>query len=180
MARSLVVTRSRPGAGPAPVIRPMRHTDVPAVSELERVIYPQPWSLRVFFDELALSNRSYVVATDDGGGLLGYAGLMHVDPDAHVTTLAVDPEARRDRIGTRLMLALVDEAYRRDARNLTLEVRMSNAAAQRLYQRFGLAPVGLRKNYYRNEDALVMWALDIDGDEYRRRVSDIRADLEVT
>jgi ribosomal-protein-alanine N-acetyltransferase len=76
------------------------------------------------------------------------------------------------------MMALVDAALEADARHLTLEVRMSNQAAQRLYQRFGFAPVGLRKNYYRDEDALVMWAIDIDTDDYRDRLAAIRPDLQ--
>jgi ribosomal-protein-alanine N-acetyltransferase len=159
-------------------IRGMRRGDVPAVAALERAIYPQPWSVRVFFDELARQNRTYLVVEDRGGAVIGYAGLLFVDPDAHVTTLAVEPSSRRHRLGTQLMLALVDEALAQGARNLTLEVRMSNQGAQRLYQRFGFAPVGLRKNYYRDEDALVMWAIDIDGDDYRERVASIRSRLE--
>jgi ribosomal-protein-alanine N-acetyltransferase len=101
-----------------------------------------------------------------------------VEEDAHVTTLAVDPNVRRRRLGTRLMLELVDIALERGAKHLTLEVRMSNASAQALYQRFGFAPVGLRKNYYRDEDALVMWAIDIDTDEYAERIIGIRRSLE--
>jgi ribosomal-protein-alanine N-acetyltransferase len=156
----------------------MRRDDVPAVAVLERAIYPQPWSVRVFFDELAQPNRSYLVAEDGAGRVIAYAGLLLVEPDAHVTTVAVDPEVRRRHLGTRLMLALVDEALTHGARNLTLEVRMSNEGAQRLYRRFGFAPVGLRKGYYRNEDALVMWAIDIYSDEYRARVDAIRRRLE--
>jgi ribosomal-protein-alanine N-acetyltransferase len=161
-------------------IRGMRRGDVPAVAALERAVYPQPWSVRVFFDELAQRNRTYLVAEDTCAAVVGYAGLLFVDPDAHVTTVAVEPGSRRHRLGTRLMLALVDEALARGARNLTLEVRMSNQGAQRLYQRFGFAPVGLRKNYYRDEDALVMWAIDIDGDEYGDRIASIRSCLEDT
>jgi ribosomal-protein-alanine N-acetyltransferase len=76
-----------------------------------------------------------------------------------------------------LVLALVDEALNIGAEHLTLEVRMSNAAAQRLYATFGFAPVGLRKNYYQNEDALVMWAIDIRTEEYRERIEAIRRDV---
>jgi len=158
-------------------LRRMHHRDVAAVATLERVVYPQPWSARTFYDELALANRRYIVAEDDGV-VVGYAGLLLVEEDAHITTLAVDPAARRLRVGTRLMIELVDRALSAGARHLTLEVRVSNSAARSLYERFGFAPVGVRKNYYRDEDALVMWATDIDDDEYASRVETIRAELE--
>lgn len=159
------------------VIRPMASGDVTSVAALEQEIYPQPWAARVFHDELGLANRDYIVAAE-GNAVIGYAGLLLVEEDAHVTTVAVDPKARRRQLGTRLMLELVDIALERDAKHLTLEVRMSNASAQALYQRFGFAPVGLRKNYYTDEDALVMWAIDIDTDEYAERLVGIRRSLE--
>ena len=155
----------------------MTRRDIPVVAELEREIYPEPWAPRVFFDELAQPNRSYVVALDAAGEIVGYAGMLRVEEDAHITTLAIDPGARRAKLGTRLMLSLVDEARDAGARHLTLEVRMSNTAAQQLYRRFGFAPVGLRKNYYRTEDALIMWAIDIDTADYEQRVSAIHASL---
>lgn len=154
-------------------IRPMTRDDIPDVAALEAIVYPQPWSSRVFSDELAQANRRYLVMESDGA-LVGYGGLLLVEEDAHITTVAVDPGIRRRRLGTHLMLALCDAALAAGARHLTLEVRMSNTAAQRLYARFGFAPVGLRKNYYKDEDALVMWATDIDADEYRARLDAIR------
>lgn len=159
-------------------IRDMRRSDIPAVAELETEIYPQPWSPRVFFDELSMDSRQYVVAHDDDGHVVGYGGLLLVEADAHITTIAVAPEARGHRIGTRVMMALVDHALEAGARHLTLEVRITNAAAQGLYTRFGFEPVGRRKNYYTDEDALVMWATDIDATSYAGRLDAIRADLE--
>ena len=157
--------------------RDMLPADLPRVLELETAIYPQPWSPLVFTEELSQANRVYLVAVDDDDTVVGYAGLMVVAADAHITTVAVDPVARGNRLGTRLMLALADAAVEAGAEHLTLEVRMSNEAAQRLYERFGFAPVGLRKNYYRDEDALVMWAIDIGTAEYRERLESIREGL---
>jgi ribosomal-protein-alanine N-acetyltransferase len=151
--------------------------DVSRVVALEREVYPQPWSEGVFRDELSLANRSYLVV-EDAGSIVAYGGMLTVDQDAHITTLAVDPEARRNRLGTRLMLALVDEALSAGAEHLTLEVRVTNEAAHRLYERFGFSPVGVRKNYYLTEDALVMWAIDIRSDDYQERISAIRRGLE--
>jgi ribosomal-protein-alanine N-acetyltransferase len=160
-----------------PRIRPMRKRDLATVVKLENAIYPQPWSSGVFSEELSLFNRHYIVLEDESG-IVGYGGLLLVADDAHVTTIAVDPAARHRWLGTRLMLALVDAALAAEAKHLTLEVRVSNEGARRLYQRFGFAPVGVRKDYYRDEDALVMWATDIDDDAYARRVASIRATVE--
>lgn len=162
-----------------PTIRDMGRGDIPAVAALEAVIYPQPWSPRVFFDELAMDSRSYVVAIDAGGTLVGYGGLLLVEEDAHITTVAVDPEVRGQHVGSRVMLALVERALAAGARHLTLEVRITNSVAQGLYDRFGFDPIGRRKNYYKDEDALVMWATDIDTPEYAERLTSIREDLGV-
>lgn len=158
-------------------IRKMVIADIPVVAELERAVYPQPWSMRVFVDELGLDSRTYVVAVADDS-IVAYAGLLIVEDDAHITTVAVDPQARQKRIGTHLMINLVDRALAIGAKHLTLEVRVSNSAARRLYERFGFAPVGVRKDYYRDEDALVMWAIDIDTQDYATRIADIRESLE--
>jgi ribosomal-protein-alanine N-acetyltransferase len=102
---------------------------------------------------------------------------MFSGADAHVTTIAVDPEFHRLKVGTRLLLALARAAVARGATGLTLEVRMSNEGAQALYRQFGFVPAGIRKNYYveTNEDALVMWAHDVDHPEYAARLEQIEA-----
>ncbi len=178
MAGSTLVMAPPASTTPQFEIRAMTPHDLMAVVELERDIYPQPWSMRVFEEELALSNRTYLVAELPDGGILGYGGFLLVEDDAHITTLAVGESARGRRLGTHLMVALVVAALARGARHLTLEVRVSNLAAQALYRRFGFAPVGLRKNYYRNEDAMVMWATDIDQADYRARMQSIIDRLE--
>ena len=151
---------------------PMRRRHLRSVLRIEAQVYPRPWSLSLFVSELALrSSRSYVVARV-GGSVLGYAGLMLAADDAHVTTIAVDPAWHRHKIGTRLLAHLARVATSRGAKHLTLEVRVSNEPAQAMYRRFGFKPAGIRKNYYveTNEDALVMWADDIDTEEYARRL----------
>jgi ribosomal-protein-alanine N-acetyltransferase len=159
-------------------IRGMTRADIPAVAALEAEVYDQPWSPGVFLDELAMDNREYLVLTNGDSGVIGYGGLFVVDDDAHITTLAVAPEVRGRQLGKRLMLALVDQALSVGCRHLTLEVRLSNSSAQGLYELFGFAPVGKRKNYYKDEDALVMWATDIDTLDYAGRIAAIRSDIE--
>ena len=94
--------------------------------------------------------------------------------DGHVTTIAVDPAWHRHGIGTRLLLALAREAIARGATALTLEVRLSNQGAQELYRRFGFTAVGVRKGYYADtgEDALVMWAYEVERTGVRARLLD--------
>jgi ribosomal-protein-alanine N-acetyltransferase len=160
----------------------MRRRHLRAVLRIESQVYPRPWSLALFMSELGLrSSRCYVVARV-GGSVVGYAGLMLTGDDAHVTTIAVDPAWHRHKIGTRLLAFLAHESLRRGARNLTLEVRVSNEPAQGMYRQFGFKPAGIRKGYYQetNEDALVMWAEDIDTPEYGERLARLEAAIPGT
>ena len=163
-------------------IVPMRRRHLRSVLRIESRVYPVPWSMSLFLSELALrSTRAYYVAFV-GRQLVGYAGLMMTLDAGHVTTIAVDPAWHRHKIGSRLLLALAREALRRGATSLTLEVRLGNKAAQNLYRRFGFRPVGVRKNYYAEtkEDALVMWAEDVAGDEYARLLALVESGIPGT
>ena len=158
---------------------PMRRRHLRSVMRIEVQVYPRPWSLSLFMSELALrSTRVYYVARVDGV-VAGYAGLMMTVDDGHITTIAVDPDWHQHKIATRLLLALARQAIARGATSLTLEVRVGNKAAQELYRKFGFRPCGIRKNYYveTNEDALVMWADDVDSDEYAERLDRIEASI---
>jgi len=160
----------------------MRRRHLRAVLRIEAQVYPRPWSLALFMSELGLrASRCYIVARV-GGSVVGYAGLMLTGDDAHVTTIAVDPEWQRHKVGTRMLVFLARESLRRGARNLTLEVRVSNQPAQAMYLQFGFLPAGIRKGYYQetNEDALVMWAEDIDTPEYAARLARIEAGIPGT
>jgi ribosomal-protein-alanine N-acetyltransferase len=154
------------------VIRPLTTDDLTEVLALERDNRPTPWSEGVFRDELAAENRVYLAAEADS--VVGFAGLMLVGEEAHVTNLLVAPEWRRQGLGLGLMLALIDAAVGAGARHLTLEVRSTNEAAQAMYSRLGLAPIGIRRGYYGDDDALILWAHDIDGDAYQQRLRDLR------
>jgi [ribosomal protein S18]-alanine N-acetyltransferase len=105
-----------------------------------------------------------------------------VEDDGHITTLTVDPGWHHRGIGTVLLLDLARAAPGLGVRHLTLEVRVGNTAAQELYRRFGFGPVGVRKNYYAEtgEDAIIMWARDIDTDHYAERLRTIEARLDLS
>ncbi len=159
---------------------PMRRRHLRSVLRIEGEVYPRPWSMSLFLSEMALrSTRAYLVARV-GRDVVGYAGLMITGEDGHVTTIAVDQRWQRHQIGTRLLLAIAREATEREVVNLTLEVRMANRAAQELYRSFGFRPVGVRKNYYAetNEDALVMWADDVNATEYAELLASIERGVQ--
>ncbi len=161
-------------------IEPMRRRHLRQVLGIEAQVYPRPWSIGIFQTELIEARRgarSYFVARQDGA-VVGYAGLMFAPDEAHVTNIAVDPAHHRSKIGTRLLLRLAHVAIERGCSALSLEVRVSNSPAQAMYQRFGFAPAGVRKNYYENvEDAIVMWAHDIDRPAYAARLRELEATL---
>lgn len=151
------------------VVRDLLSDDLDQILDLEAATFRMPWSRDVFEEEIVAPGRSYLVA-DHEGRVVGYGGLMLVERDAHINTLAARRPAPVPAVGTRLMLALVHIGLAGGAEHLTLEVRASNRRAQEFYRKFGMAPVGVRKHYYRDEDALIMWVHDITGAEYRERL----------
>lgn len=176
----MVMERETPRVDDTPVVvEPMRRRHLRGVLRIEQAVNPRPWSLSLFSSELRYrDSRIYVVARS-GTQLVGFAGLMLVAGDGHITNVGVDEGHRRRAVATRLVLELARRALAEGAVALTLEVRVSNDAAQALYRRFGFVPAGVRKAYYpdTNEDALIMWANDIDTPEYRARLFEIEAAL---
>lgn len=154
-------------------LRPLEERDLDAVLAVEAASFVQPWSRRLFVGELAQPSRRYVVA-DDAGILCGYGGIMLVGEEATVVTMAVAPAYREQGVASLLLMELVEMARRQDVRHLTLEVRESNQPALELYRKFGFEPAGLRKGYYTTEDAVVMWAIDIDSSDYEGTLDTIR------
>jgi ribosomal-protein-alanine N-acetyltransferase len=153
----------------------MKRRHLRGVMAIERQVYPRPWSPNLFIAEMSeTSNRTYLVARLEKE-VVGYGGMICYGDEAHVTNIAVDPEHHRSKIGTRLLYELVRSAQELGAQAVSLEVRVSNWGAQRLYARFGFRPVGVRKGYYQetNEDALVMWTDSIQTGEYRRMLQRI-------
>lgn len=160
------------------VVSPMRRRHLDGVLAIEARTYPRPWTAKLFEDELDRRGRCYLVARV-GPTVVGYAGLLMIADDGHVATVAVDPDRQGQGIATRLLLELVRGALDLGANQLTLEVRASNRRAQALYGRFGFVPAGARKAYYadNNEDAIVMWAHDVTGDEHAERLASIERGL---
>jgi [ribosomal protein S18]-alanine N-acetyltransferase len=154
--------------------------DIPAVHAIERSSFAVPWPDDAYRNEI-MTNRlaSYVVARA-GDAVIGFAGLWVMVDEGHITTFAVDPRWRRRGVGQRLLLALLELAGARRAREATLEVRLSNMPARRLYEKYGFRPVGIRPRYYSDngEDALIMTTDALASPAMRDRVARLRSTLD--
>jgi ribosomal-protein-alanine N-acetyltransferase len=157
-------------------LTPMRRRHLRQVLKIEAQVYPRPWSSTLFLQEMVRRSDRYYIVARHAAQVVGYAGLMITGPEAHITTIAVDPAMHRQRIGMKMMLDLVDEARSRGCRSVSLEVRKSNTGAQKLYEKFGFKAVGMRRGYYieTGEDAIVMFADDVDSEDYDERLEGIR------
>jgi [ribosomal protein S18]-alanine N-acetyltransferase len=137
-------------------VRRLAYSDLPAVIAIERRSFPTPWSLAMFV--LELSKPSGVcLAAHAGDELLGYVVCSRYDQVWHLMNIAVSPDHRRGGVAGKLLRRLFEEG--RGALPFTLEVRVSNHGAIRLYERLGFQPTGIRRGYYTDnrEDALIMW-----------------------
>ena len=161
-------------------IAAMRLEDLAEVQRIEQASFSTPWPENAYRSELT-ANRlaSYLVARIDGR-IVGYGGMWLMVDEAHITTFAIHPGWRRQGIGERLLLAFLDLARDRHAREATLEVRLSNLAARRLYEKYGFRPVGLRPRYYsdNNEDALIMTTEPLSDPRLRERLERLRTALD--
>jgi ribosomal-protein-alanine N-acetyltransferase len=180
-------------------VDPMLVEDVPAIMDIERVSFAEPWPAEAYQHEvLANPHAHYVVIRDTGVPqpdqahpdarprwwpwsapppaeplpILGFAGLWLLVDEAHISTIAAHPQRRGEGLGELLLAALLERAFTLRAAIATLEVRVSNAVAQRLYVKYEFVEVGRRKHYYRNngEDALIMTVPALDAG-YRERLT---------
>lgn len=139
-------------------IRRMTLTDVDAVAAIERATFPTPWSRDAFVQEMTANAVARYLVAEDGGEVIGYAGAWLILDESHITNVAIREDMRGLGLGRKLMQELLQYLSNLGAAYATLEVRVSNERAQRLYQSLGFIPVGRRKQYYEDnrEDALLM------------------------
>ncbi len=140
-------------------IRGMRLEDLPFVQEIEEKSFSTPWSLQAFVSEVKDNVFADYVVAVQGTRVVGYAGMWAILDEAHITNIAVDPELRGKHIGELLLLALQERARVKGCTRMTLEVRVSNEVAQKLYEKHDFVVRGIRPRYYTDnqEDALIMW-----------------------
>ena len=139
-------------------VRRMNEMDIDSVLVVEQQSFTTPWSREGFVNEMKNELSQYLVLVHEGK-IIGYAGMWIIVDEAHVTNVAILGEYRGQKLGEKLMTALIERAKERGALSMTLEVRESNSVAQGLYAKFGFVSRGVRRKYYTDtqEDALVMW-----------------------
>ncbi|MGR9047636.1 ribosomal protein S18-alanine N-acetyltransferase [Halobacillus faecis] len=140
-------------------IRRMTKDDVGAVMEVEKASFAVPWSGETFKKEMEDNPYAHYYVVENEDEIIGYCGLWLIIDEAHVTNIAIHPDHRGNKYGEHLFRHTCNEAIEHGAIQLSLEVRVSNTAAQHMYRKFGMVPGGIRKRYYSDngEDALVMW-----------------------
>jgi ribosomal-protein-alanine N-acetyltransferase len=164
---------------PVLLIRPMRLDDLTAVQQIERSSFTTPWPAQAYRQEIETNRLAQYLVALIGDTIVAYGGLWLMVDEAHITTFAVHSRYRRRRIGEQLLLALLDLARARMAREATLEVRLSNLPARRLYEKYGFRPVGIRPRYYSDdhEDALIMTTEPLRSPAMRTLLAALGAEL---
>ena len=161
-------------------VEPMTLDDLPAVHAIERASFAVPWPDEAYGNEIRTNRLASYVVARLGPDIVGFAGIWVMVDEAHVTTFAVDPRWRRRGVGERLLVALLDLSISRRAREATLEVRLSNMPARKLYEKYGFRPVGIRPRYYSDngEDALIMTTEELSSPAMQERMARLRAALD--
>ena len=156
-------------------ITKMTKDDIDEVSAIEAEAYGKHhWSKSSFYDEMSNNLAKYYVAKNSDGELVGYAGTWHIIDEGHITTIAVKNEFLRNHIGEALIHQIIEDCYKDGVKYLTLEVRVSNEPAIKLYEKYGFQSLGTRKGYYQdnNEDALIMWTENIFYDKFKTKYNE--------
>ncbi len=161
-------------------IEPMRMEDLPAVHAIEAASFEAPWPPEAYQHDLETNRLAQYLVARIGDEIAAYGGMWLMVDEGHIITFAVHPMWRRQNIGGRLLLAFLDLARDRGAHEATLEVRLSNLPARKLYERFGFRPVGLRPRYYSDngEDALIMTTDPLADPAMRERIARLRAEID--
>lgn len=141
-----------------PVFRLCEEKDLQAVMELDREAFFDPWSLASWQRELQNPIAVWIVEVVEGD-IVGYAGIWNVAGDAQVMRVAVRKALRNQGLGLMLTQELLQKAWEAGAEAVTLEVRETNAAARKVYERCGFVSQGVRPHYYEDthEGAVIMW-----------------------
>ncbi len=166
-------------------IRLMNERDITLVSALDREVFPDMKMPTNFRNELNNCLAHYVVACKDdlpagdiNNNIVGYAGLWIMVGEAHVVNLAVSHNYRRQGIGELLLIAVIELALSMYCSMITLEVRVSNTTAQKLYQKYGVTVRGIRPGYYTDnrEDGVIMTVDNIDSRDFKEEFKKLKSD----
>ncbi len=180
------------------IVEPMTLADIDQVMMIERIAFPAPWSMRAYRYEVAENENSTMVVVRPAlgrsgplmrfrrhlgfisqGPILGYGGFWLLVDEAHVCTIAVHPRWRGRGLGELLLLSLLEQGMALGAVRSTLEVRVSNWVAQKLYRKCGFELMARQKRYYtnNNEDAYIMATPPFETPGFQTHLSDCRSQL---
>lgn len=158
-------------------LRLMSQEDISQVTEIDREAFPTLWPPANYQRELKNGLAHYIVACDEGRyHIMGFAGLWLLVDEAHITNIAVREKHRRQGIGERLLIAIIELAIELGANLITLEVRASNTDAQKLYAKYGFVRMGLRRGYYTDnrEDAVLMSIEDVKSAQVKKKLERLK------
>lgn len=185
------------------VVEPMQLEHLDQVRRIERACFPTPWPRNAYRREIEKNERAryLVVRTSseptpapkrrqfpmslfslgrpEARDVVGYCGVWVMLDEAHITTIAVDPDYRRLGLGQLLIIQMARIALQAQATRMTLEVRMSNEGAQKLYRKYGFSDGGVRPRYYSDdfEDALIMRSEELGSCDFAERIDAGEAEL---
>lgn len=164
-------------------IRSMQTKDIEQIMEIESAIFGEyHWSPQSFISEIENDLGNYFTAVDKNTDkIVGYGGFWLIFDEAHITTIAVNPNFRNKGIGEQLLQKMIEAGYAKNAKWFTLEVRAGNISAQNLYYKYGFKSLGLRKKYYQDndEDALIMWTENIWDTSFKALYKDLKESLKL-
>lgn len=159
-------------------VRHMQEHDVDQIMEIEKVSFgSHHWSAQSFIAEMKNKLGNYFVAVDaTSNKVVGYCGYWMIQEEAHITTVASSPALRKCGIGELLLQRMIESVYALEGKWLTLEVRASNIMAISLYKKYGFSSLGVRKNYYQdnNEDALIMWTESVWAPKFKENYESLK------
>lgn len=167
------------------IIQPMHVEDIPRVMEIEHESFSMWWSERSYRRELEENKMAHYITvreeqegqeSKETGPIIGYTGMWVMLDEAHITAIAVVPEYRGKGIGELLLMVMFELARDIGAEFVTLEVRASNEVAQKLYQKYGMSAVGVRKGYYttEQEDAIIMTSESVNTREFALKLQALK------
>lgn len=141
------------------IVRRAEERDVDRIADLEIQCFTTPWSRESVYQDVVENKRALYLVAEIDGLVIGYAGIWSIVDEGHITNVAVDPRFRKLHVGSAIIAVLIDVTQKAGIERHTLEVRRSNEAAIRLYEKYGFRTCGERKGYYEDtgEDALIMW-----------------------
>ncbi|KXS42204.1 MAG: ribosomal-protein-alanine N-acetyltransferase [Candidatus Frackibacter sp. T328-2] len=137
----------------------MKVSDLDQVLVIEKEAFNSPWSRNAFEKEITKNRYANYFVAKNGEEVIGYIGAWIILNESHITTLAISPDYRRQGVAKRLLSNLFGRLREEGVNKVTLEVRVSNQPARKLYTDYGFDEAGIRKNYYQDnqEDAVIMW-----------------------